>query len=116
MVAPAFDRALDQPVAGAVAVPLTGTVVTEGNYLLLDQPRWRAVRAEVDEVWHLRVDDDLRRDRLVARHARHGRTLEEARAWVQRVDEPNARLVEEAADRADRVLDLTRWAGPGLDC
>ncbi|WP_216656532.1 nucleoside/nucleotide kinase family protein [Nocardioides marmotae] len=107
VVAPAFDRDLEQPLAGAIAVPAAGVVVTEGNYLLLDEPRWRAVRAELDEVWHLRLDDDLRRERLVARHVRHGKTPEEARAWVARVDEPNARLVEAAASRADRVVDLT---------
>ncbi|WP_347565778.1 nucleoside/nucleotide kinase family protein [Nocardioides sp. IC4_145] len=107
VVAPAFDRDLEQPLAGAIAVPATGTAVTEGNYLLLDEPRWRAVRAEIDEVWHLHVDDDLRRERLVARHVRHGKSPEEARAWVARVDEPNARLVEAVAARADRVLDLT---------
>lgn len=110
VVAPAFDRDLDQPLAGAIAVPATGTVVTEGNYLLLDEPRWRAVRAEIDEVWHLHVDHDLRRERLVARHVRHGKTPAEARAWVDRVDEPNARLVEAVAARADRVLDLTARA------
>lgn len=110
VVAPSFDRDLEQPLAGAIAVPAAGTVVTEGNYLLLDEPRWQAVRAQLDEVWHLHVDDDLRQERLVARHVRHGKTSEEARAWVARVDEPNARLVDAAAGRADRVVDLTGWA------
>lgn len=110
VVAPAFDRDLEQPLAGALAVPPSGTVVTEGNYLLLDEPRWRAVRAEVDVVWHLHVDDALRRERLVARHVQHGKSPAEARAWVARVDEPNARLVEAAASRADLVVDLTGWA------
>lgn len=111
VVAPSFDRDLEQPLAGAIVVPPTGTVVTEGNYLLLDEPRWRAVRAELDEVWHLHLDDDLRRERLVARHVRFGKTLSEARAWVARVDEPHARLVESAAARADRILDLTPQPG-----
>ncbi|WP_139981460.1 nucleoside/nucleotide kinase family protein [Nocardioides litoris] len=106
VVAPAFERDLEQPLAGAVWVPPTGPVVTEGNYLLLDEPRWHAVRACLDEVRHLRVDDDLRRERLVARHVRFGKTPDDARAWVARVDEANARLVEAAASRADRVVDL----------
>lgn len=106
VLAPAFDRVIEQPVAASIAVPATGLVVTEGNYLLLDEPRWHAVRAQVDVVWHLRVDDDLRRERLVARHAAFGKTLEQARAWVARVDEPNARLVEAAASRADLVVHL----------
>ena len=109
VVAPMFERDLEQPLAGALFVPPTGTVVTEGNYLLLDEPRWRAVRAEVEVVWHLHVDDVVRRTRLVARHVAFGKSPAEARAWVARVDEPNARLVAAAADRADLVVDLTSW-------
>ena len=47
-------RDLEQPVAGAIAIaPEVPTVVTEGNYLLLDSPEWRRVRAQLDEVWFL---------------------------------------------------------------
>ena len=112
VVAPMFDRALEQPLAGAVPVPATGTVVTEGNYLLLNQPRWSAVRAQIDVVWHLVVDDELRRERLIARHVEFGKNPAQARAWVARVDEANAVRVEEARRRADLVLDLTDWAPP----
>ena len=107
VVAPSFDRVLEQPLAGAVPVPAHGLVITEGNYLLLDEPRWRAVREPIDEIWHLRVDEALRLERLIARHVEFGKSYAEARSWVARVDEPNARLVEAAAGRADRVLDLT---------
>ena len=106
VVAPAFERDLEQPLAGAIHVPATGTVVTEGNYLLLDEPRWHAVRDCLEVVWHLHVADELRRERLIARHVRFGKTPEEARDWVARVDEANARLVEAAASRADVVLEL----------
>ncbi|MEP9362088.1 nucleoside/nucleotide kinase family protein [Nocardioides sp. CN2-186] len=106
VVAPMFERGLEQPLAGAIAVPPTGTVVTEGNYLLLDEPRWRAVRAEIDVVWHLTLDEEVRVGRLVARHIEFGKTPDEARAWVERVDGANARLVEAARDRADLVIDV----------
>ena len=107
VVAPAFERGLEQPLAGAIAVPDDGLVVTEGNYLLLDEPRWHAVRAQVEVVWHVHVDEPLRLERLLARHVAFGKSPDEARAWVARVDGPNAALVEAAAVRADRVLDLT---------
>lgn len=110
--APGFDRDLEQPLAGAIAVPPTAeVVVTEGNYLLLDRPEWREVRTRIDEVWHVRVDEPVRLVRLEARHRAFGKDPEQARAWVARVDEPNARLVEASAGRADRVLDLTEWRG-----
>lgn len=109
VVAPMFDRELEQPLAGAIAMPADGLVLTEGNYLLLADPRWAAVRKHLDAVWHVRVDEDLRRERLVARHVQFGKTPAQAEAWVTAVDEPNARLVQAAAGRADAVIDLTDW-------
>ena len=104
---PGFERDLEQPIAGAVAVPPeTELVVTEGNYLLLDRPEWRAVRATLDEVVFLETDEALRRARLVARHVAFGKTPAEAEAWVARVDDANARLVAATRERADRVVTL----------
>lgn len=103
--APGFERDLEQPLAGAVAVPPeTELVVTEGNYLLLDQPEWRAVRAALDEVWFLDCDDEVRRRRLVARHVAFGKSPAEAAAWVARVDDADAALVAASRVRADRHL------------
>jgi pantothenate kinase len=109
VVAPMFERDLEQPLAGAIPVPAIGTVVTEGNYLLLDEPRWRAVRAEIDVVWHVVIDDSVRLDRLVALHVEFGKSPDEASAWVTRVDQANAARIEAARDRADLVVDLTDW-------
>lgn len=103
--APAFDREIEQPVAGAIPVHAgCRLVVSEGNYLLLDTPQWRAVRAEFDEVWFHEGDEALRRERLVARHVRFGKSPGAARLWVQRTDEPNARLVATTRSRADLVV------------
>ena len=86
-------------------------MVTEGNYLLLDEPRWQAARHECDAVWHLVTDESTRVERLVQRHHDSGKPTEEARAWVARVDQANADLVESAADAADVVVDLSAWRG-----
>jgi pantothenate kinase len=105
--APGFERDLEQPIAGAVAVPPeVELVVTEGNYLLLDRPEWRAVRDQLDEVVHLRTDDAARLERLVARHVEFGKSPAQAQAWVARVDEANAALIESVAHLADRVVSL----------
>lgn len=105
--APAFERVLEQPLAGAVAVPPgTRVVVTEGNYLLLPDDPWPQVRAALDEVWSLRLDEQVRTARLVARHVQFGKDPAAAQAWVAAVDEPNARRVVAAQDRADLVVDL----------
>lgn len=89
--APEFRRDIEEPVAGAIAVlPDTPLVITEGNYLLLDDPHWVQVRAVVDEIWYLDVPDELRRERLLARHMRFGRSRAQALDWMESTDEPNA--------------------------
>ena len=104
--APGFERVLEQPLAGAIAIGSEPElVVTEGNYLLLDRPEWRAVRAELDEVRFLDCPDDLRRPRLVARHVEFGKSPAEAEAWVTRVDDANAALVAASRERADRIIE-----------
>ncbi len=106
--APGFDRHLEQPVAASIAVdPRHRSVVSEGNYLLLDTEDWAEVRRELDEVWFLTVDPEIRRRRLVARHVAFGKTPAFAAAWVDRVDEPNAVQIEATARTADRVIDVT---------
>lgn len=106
--APEFRRAIEEAVAGAIAVPHeVELVITEGNYLLLDEGDWAGVRPQLDAVWYVDIDDDVRRARLVARHVRFGRTAEQARAWVTRSDEPNAVLVAATRARADLVLVTT---------
>lgn len=103
--APTFDRSLEEPVAGAVRVePDVPLVVTEGNYLLLDEAPWAAVRGLLDEAWFVEVPPGLRVPRLVERHVRHGRSPDDARAWVERSDEANARLVAPTRHRADLVV------------
>jgi pantothenate kinase len=103
--APAFERDLEQPLAGAIAVPRAARLVlTEGNYLLVDSGRWPDVAAQLDEVWFCDPRADVRLDQLVARHVTFGKAPDHARAWVTAVDEPNARLVEATRTRADLVV------------
>lgn len=103
--APAFERDLEQPLAGALAVPRAARLVlTEGNYLLLDAPGWREVAAELDETWFCALRPDVRLARLLARHVAFGKAPGRAAAWIQAVDGPNADLVEATAARADVVV------------
>lgn len=105
--APEYRREYEEPIAGAIAVAAeTPLIITEGNYLLLDQGAWSCVKDLLDEVWYVDVLDATRRERLVARHQRYGRTREAALAWVQHTDEPNARLIENTRSRADWIVDL----------
>lgn len=107
--APAFERELEQPIAGAIGVgPEARVVVTEGNYLLFDDPAWRAVATQMDEIWYVTLESGTRLRRLVDRHVRFGKSPEAARRWVHDVDEPNARLIEATAGRCRLVIDAAR--------
>lgn len=112
--APAFDRALEQPVAGSVPVgPDIPLVITEGNYLLHGDGGWAAVRPLLDEAWYLELDQDVRVHRLVDRHVRFGKPRPYAERWVAGSDEANARLVARGRDRADLVVRIGQPLGPG---
>ena len=106
--APGFERDLEQPIAAALAVPPSARlVITEGNYLLLDEPSWRRVREAMDEVWYCDLDDQTRLERLVARHVEFGKEPGAAALWVERVDQANASLVAATRARADLVVTAT---------
>ena len=103
--APGFERTVEQPIAGVIPVyPSVRTVLTEGNYLLFDQPSWCEVRAQCTEVWYCEQDEHLRLERLIQRHILFGKSPAAAAEWVERVDEPNARLIGQTKSRADLVI------------
>lgn len=104
--APGFDREIEQPIAGTIAVhPEVRVVVTEGNYLLVDDPPWRTVRAAMTEVWYIELDDRTRLERLIRRHIEFGKAPDEAQRWVHEVDEVNADLVRKNAHTADLTIE-----------
>lgn len=105
---PSFERDLEQPIAAAIAIPPSARlVITEGNYLLLPDNGWEHVRPLLAECWYVDLADDVRRERLVSRHAAFGKPPDAAREWVERSDEANARLVAATRDTADHVVSLT---------
>lgn len=103
--APAFERALDEAVAGAVAVPRdVALVVVEGNYLLLDTPPWDRVCPLLTECWFVELPRGVRERRLIARHERFGASPARARVHALGSDAAHAALVAPTAARADLVL------------
>ncbi len=103
--APDFNRDIEESIGSARPVhrdvPL---VVTEGNYLLSREGAWQQVAGLLDETWYLDLDPATRRERLVRRHERHGKTHAEAEAWTDGSDEANAGLIAKTRDRADLAV------------
>jgi pantothenate kinase len=99
---PGFNRATEATVPGAIAITVkTRLVVCEGNYLLLDRPRWAEVRPLLDETWYVDAPRFLLRERLLERARAAGRTEEEAVWHVDENDLRNAELVEATKSAAD---------------
>lgn len=107
--APRFDRGIEDSIAASIGIaPEVTLVVTEGNYLLLDQMPWATVRTLLDECWYVEVPEQLRHERLEARHRRYGRSPEEAHERTYGSDERNARLIAATATAADATIELDR--------
>lgn len=105
--APNFERTLEEPVAGAIAIQAnTPLVVVEGNYLLQSESPWNQVQALLDEVWFVNIAPETRRRRLVQRHQQFGRNAQAAADWVRDTDEPNARRIDAEKAKADVLF---RW-------
>lgn len=108
--APEFRREIEEAIAGAIPVardvPL---VVTEGNYLLVDEEPWRPLAKLLDQTWYVDPGEDRRIERLIARHIAFGKEPLFARDWSLGPDQRNADLIAATRDRADlevRASDL----------
>lgn len=102
VAAPDFDRTIEEAVPGAILIePRHRIVIVEGNYLLHDADGWGGIRPLLDLAAFLRLDPEVRQERLIARHIRHGKTPDAARAWALGPDEANAALIRAGAARAD---------------
>lgn len=111
--APEYRRELEEGIAGAIAVDAsTPLIITEGNYLLLEDGAWGDVRGVLDEAWFLDLDASVRHQRLLERHMRFGRSQEAALAWIAGTDEPNAQRIERTRQRADWVIREDKPAAP----
>lgn len=106
LFAPSYERGLNDAIAGAIAIPSqTRLVITEGNYLLLDDPPWDEVPSLLDEIWFVELEQDERLRRLTARHVRFNDdpALAERRATGN--DERNARLIASGSQRSTLVIE-----------
>jgi pantothenate kinase len=104
---PGFDRTIEEPVPHASTVTAAGrTILVEGNYLLAEFGGWERVAPLLDLSFFVRVENDIRMQRLVARHIEFGKTPDAAAAWATGPDADNARLIGATAERADHVIDL----------
>jgi len=115
--APIFRREIEEPIAGAIPVPReVPLVITEGNYLLVDEAPWGALAELIDQTWYIEPGEELRIARLIARHVAFGKDPGFAREWSLGTDQRNAELIASTMHNADlevRVAELRLQKGEG---
>ncbi|MDI4639100.1 MULTISPECIES: nucleoside triphosphate hydrolase [Halomonadaceae] len=99
---PVFDRPLDLARAGGRIITLEHRlIIVEGNYLLLDQGDWSALRPLYDLTLFLDVPDEVLEARLIQRWLGMGQDQAGALERTHNKDLLNARLIKAASVPAD---------------
>jgi pantothenate kinase len=102
---PIFDRSMELSRGSAAIVSkAVKFVLTEGNYLLLDEEPWSRLAALFDYTVFLDVPRAELERRLIQRWLDHGRSPEDGRAWVDSNDMPNVDRVLGRRRHADLVV------------
>ena len=102
---PTYSRVLHDVVAASLPIRKK-ILLVEGNYLLLDEGRWKGLAELADYTVFLSAPEALLRERLVARKVAGGSTPEEARAWYETSDGRNVARVLAHHSPADLELAL----------
>ena len=101
---PVFDRGLELSRAAArIVEPHHRIVLTEGNYLLLDEPPWSALAPLFDLTVMIDAPEDVLERRLVERWLAYGLDRDAALRRARLNDLPNARHVR-AGSRTAGIL------------
>lgn len=102
---PVFDRSIELSRAGAAIIgDDVKFILVEGNYLLLDEAPWTGLAGLFDFTVFVDVPRFELEHRLRQRWHEHGKSDDEARAWIASNDMPNIDRVLNARRTADLVV------------
>lgn len=102
---PVFDRSMELSRAAAAIIGTeTKFILVEGNYLLLDEEPWSRLAPLFDFSIFVDVPRNELERRLMERWHGHGRSDEDARAWIVSNDMPNIERVLARRRAADLVI------------
>lgn len=106
--APSFDHAVKDPKENDVEIsPDTSIVLLDGNYLLLDEDKWRDISPYLDLRIFVNVDPKVARERVAKRHVAAGiePTLEKGLERFDRNDGINGDLIRRKIVSCDMVVE-----------
>jgi pantothenate kinase len=102
---PRFDRDIEIARAGAIIIePTARLIVTEGNWLLLDDEPWPMLRPHFDHTVLVVADMETLTQRNRNRWVGYDYTEEMIRQKLEGNDMPNARLVYERSTEPDWII------------
>ena len=107
---PVYDRRLHDVAAESLRL-CADVFIVEGNWLLLDEPGWRELRAGAALSISLTADEELLLPRLIARKVRGGMDEAAARAFCLRSDLDNIRRQRARLLPADVALRVSEAEG-----
>lgn len=102
---PIYDRNIHDVVPDAISVEAE-ILLIEGNYLLLNNPRWTNIRVLSDYNVFIKADPEMLKDRLVERKVRGGKSQDEAEQFYRTSDSRNVELVLNNSAEADETWTL----------
>jgi pantothenate kinase len=103
---PGYSRFTHDVVANKFRIHHSANLcLIEGNYLLVD----RGPFVGIPDIFDLKVYVDAPAPKIMAnlmeRHINGGKTVDEAKDWVKRIDLPNARIAESSKSQADLIIE-----------
>ena len=119
---PVYSRRLHEPVAAAGTIQASHRIVVrEGNYLLLDEPRWERFRSIFDVRLFICASLQTLLEGLQERQLRGGKSPDAVAQWLQAVDLPNIERVAPGAAHAQvlvhkadvRTIERVEWRQTG---
>lgn len=100
-----YDRVIHDVVHDALSVE-DDIIVVEGNYLLLDEPRWTNIRVLADYTVFITAKPELLKERLISRKQKSGITREEAEAFYYNSDGRNVERILNNSAKANETWEL----------
>ncbi|EXJ94054.1 hypothetical protein A1O1_02447 [Capronia coronata CBS 617.96] len=108
ILAPSFDHAVKDPKEDDIEIsPDTSIVILDGNYLLLDEDKWRDISPLLDLKIFVNVDPEVARERVAKRHVAAGiePTLEKGLERFDRNDGLNGDLIRRKIVASDMTVE-----------
>lgn len=100
-----YDRTIHDVVFDALSVE-DDIILIEGNYLLLDEPRWTNIRVLADYTVFVTAEPNFLKERLISRKVQGGKSREEAEKFYLTSDSKNVERILNHSAAANETWEL----------